>query len=119
MQDATRDRLNRQLQEGVEACNDCHDACLGAMSYCLRKGGFLAEEPHLTLLLDCAEICRANAGFLLRNSDLLSRTSAVCALVCERCAESADRMGADQRMQAVAQVCRRCVAACRELGMVG
>jgi hypothetical protein len=31
------------------------------------------------LLLDCAEICQTAANFMLRNSELHSRTCAVCA----------------------------------------
>jgi hypothetical protein len=85
------------------------------MAHCLHMGGRHVEANHLTLLLDCAEICQTSANFMLRGSDLHSRTCAVCAEVCERCAESCERFTDDAMMQQCAQVCRSCAQSCREM----
>jgi hypothetical protein len=56
------------------------------LGHCLQKGGKHAEAKHLRLLMDCAEIRQTSAHFMLRGSDLHSRTCFACAEVCVRCA---------------------------------
>ncbi len=79
-------------------------------------GGQHAEARHITTLLDCAEICQTSANFMLRGSELHTRTCAVCADVCQRCAEESDRMGNDVQMRACAEACRHCAESCRRMG---
>lgn len=55
-------------------------------------GGRHAEDAHIQLLLDCAEICQTSANFMLRGSELHGRTCAVCADACQRCAASCRQM---------------------------
>lgn len=83
--------------------------------YCLQQGGKHAEANHVRLLMDCAEICQTSANFLIRGSDFHRRTGAVCAEVCQWCAESCEQMGNDTYMQAYDEVCRRCVESCRQM----
>jgi len=78
-------------------------------------GGMHAEEAHIKLLLDCAEICQTSANFMLRSSDLHAEICRACAVVCERCAEDCERMGDDVEMQRCAQTCRRCAESCRQM----
>ncbi|EKF05825.1 hypothetical protein FDUTEX481_00684 [Tolypothrix sp. PCC 7601] len=105
---------------------DCHSICLNTVTYCLQKGGNHAEQAHIRLLLDCAEICETSANFMLRTSQLHAHTCGVCAEVCQRCAENcvdaqrlADRhrMGNDAQMKACADMCRRCAESCRQMSM--
>ena len=95
---------------------ECHDICLQTVSHCLDKGGEHARPEHITLLLDCAEICQTATNFMLRASELHARSCAVCAEVCERCAEDCDRLAAgDDMIKQCAETCRRCADACREM----
>lgn len=100
----------------VQVMTDCHDFCLQTLSHCLDKGGDHAQAEHITLLLDCVEICQTAANFMLRNSVLHSRACAVCAEVCDRCAEDCERLAAgDDMMRQCAEICRRCANVCREM----
>ena len=100
----------------VQVMTDCHDICLQTLSHCLDKGGDHAQAEHITLLLDCVEICQTAANFMLRNSVLHSRACAVCAEVCDRCAEDCERLAAgDDMMRQCAEICRRCANVCREM----
>ncbi len=103
------------MQQCIDECLNCHSICLETVAHCLQQGGKHAEARHIRLLLDCAEICQTSANFMLRGSDLHTRTCAVCAEVCERCAESCDQFGNDTRMQACAEACRRCAESCRQM----
>jgi hypothetical protein len=58
-------------------------------------GGEHAAAPHVTRLLDCTEIGQTSANFMLRGSDIHTRTCWICAEVCERCAQDCERMGDD------------------------
>jgi hypothetical protein len=108
-------RPDKDMQQCIQACLECSRSCLETVTYCLRKGGRHAEERHVRLLLDCAEICQTSANFMLRGSELHGRTCFACAEVCERCAESCAAMGDDAMMRACADMCRRCEESCRKM----
>jgi hypothetical protein len=105
----------REMQECIASCLNCHSVCLATITHCLEKGGRHAEMAHIRLMLDCAEICQTSANFMLRGSDMHSRTCGVCAEVCERCAQDCERLGDDTHMRACAEACRRCAASCKHM----
>jgi hypothetical protein len=104
--------VGEDLKRCIRECLDCHGVCLAMMQHCLERGG---RPAHIRLLLDCAEICRTGADFLLRESDLHVLTCGVCAQICERCADDCESFGDDHQMLACAQACRRCAESCREM----
>jgi hypothetical protein len=103
------------MQQGIDICSDCHDVCLQTLTHCLQKGGKHAEAAHIGLLIDCAEICRTSADFMLRGSTLHASTCSACADVCEECAASCERSGLDPEMRNCADTCRRCADSCRQM----
>lgn len=105
---------NEDMQRCIELCLECYRVCIGTLRYCLTQGGPHAAEPHVRLLLDCIEICRTSADFMLRGSELHARTCAACAEVCARCADDCARFD-DATMQRCVEVCRRCAEACRRM----
>lgn len=99
----------------TDACLACARDCLAtATTYCLAKGGDHAEPVHMRLMLDCAEICRTAADFMIRGSEQHHLVCAVCAEVCTECALSCDRLH-DDRMHHCAEVCRHCAELCRSM----
>ena len=108
-------QMSDAMRDCIQSCQNCHSICLETVTYCLQMGGEHASPGHIRLLLDCAEICQTSANFMLRTSDLHTRTCAVCAEVCERCAQDCARFGNDSVMQQCAEVCRRCAQSCREM----
>ena len=113
--------MAHQKNTSIEIVTACHDMCLTTLSHCLQEGGKHAQADHITLLLDCAEICQTSADFILRNSDFHARTCGVCAEVCEHCAEDCERLAnGDPIMRDCAHICRRCAESCREVaGNIG
>jgi len=107
-------QISAEMRDCVEECQSCHAACLETVTHCLQKGGRHAETSHIQLLLDCVDICRTSADFMLRGSDLHTLTCGTCAQVCERCAQDCDQMGDDEMMRRCAEACRRCAASCRQ-----
>jgi hypothetical protein len=99
----------KRMQQCIEECTTCHDVCLETAAHALESGG-----AHARLLLDCAQICQTSADFMLRGSDLHTRTCFVCAEVCDRCAEECERMeGAE--IDRCADACRSCAESCRRM----
>lgn len=103
---------NEEMQQCIEDCLACHRICVETTAYCLRMGGRHVEADHLTLMLDCAEICQTSANFMLRGSALHAVTCRACAEVCERCADDCASFSGDQMMQQCAEMCRQCAESC-------
>lgn len=110
---AHADVHGHNLAPCIAACTECYEACESMVyRHCLKLGGKHSEPDHLRLMADCAEICRASAGFMLRGSPRHALTCRVCAEVCEACAEDCERIG---DMEDCVTACRRCAEACREM----
>jgi hypothetical protein len=103
------------MQECIDRCRRCEDACLEAANHCLQKGGRHAAAHHIRTLMACARICGTSAHFMLIGSEFHSRTCDVCAEVCEACAIECERLGEDEMMQQCADICRRCAESCRQM----
>ncbi len=109
---------NQAMQQCIQECLDCHSICLQTVQHCLELGGKNAESHHITMLLDCAEICQTSANFMLRSSNFHTRTCALCAEICEQCAADCERFGDDAQMKACAENCRRCAESCRRMAQM-
>lgn len=103
------------MQMCIDACSDCSNTCVRTLQHCLREGGQHAERKHITLMLDCAQMSRTSADFMLRGSGLHGMTCALCAEICDQCAISCSAIDGDRQMYECAQQCRACSAACRRM----
>lgn len=108
-------RTNKEIEECISNCQECHSICLQTISHCLEKGGEHAEQGHISLLLDCAEICQTSANFMLRQSEFHGETCRTCARLCEECARSCEEFGDDEVMQRCAEICRECADSCHRM----
>ena len=52
-----------EMQHCIQNCLDCHRPCLQTAAKCLQHGGQHAAAQHITLMLDCAQICLTSADF--------------------------------------------------------
>ncbi len=104
------------IEQCIENCVNCHRICLEVTALHFRgEAPKSMPEATVRLLIDCAEICRTSADFMIRGSELHPHTCRACAVVCHRCAEACDRMGDDPHMAACVEACRRCAETCREM----
>lgn len=103
-------QMSADMQTCIDACHDCHVSCLSmAMTHCLEMGGEHADPRHMTLMLDCAEICQTTLNFMARNSDHHAHLCRECAEICRACAASCEQL---EGMEECAQACRRCAESC-------
>jgi hypothetical protein len=107
--------VNNKMRECITECQDCASICIETITHCLTQGGKHAEASDIGLLANCADICATSAKFMLRGSELHTRTCEVCAEVCDACAESCEAMGDGDFMKRCAEACRSCAESCREM----
>lgn len=103
------------LQQAIQYCLDCHQACDQAVHYCLKKGGVLAQATPVLILMDCAEVCQITANSMLRGTHVFRYLCEVCAEVCDECAEYCEEFVDDPDMRECMEACQRCVFACEEI----
>ncbi|GMU04686.1 four-helix bundle copper-binding protein [Corallococcus caeni] len=115
MANAEAMRSHSELRECIDHCMACHRVCMETLADCVKQGGRHAEPKLLRMLMDCADICETSARFMMRGSDLHSRTCFACAEVCAACAEVCEQLGDEGMMKACAEMCRRCEESCRRM----
>ena len=103
------------MDDCIRNCTDCHTICLETVAHCLTKGGAHAEAGHIRLLLDCVDICRTSADFMMRGPRSHHRTCGAWADIGPAGADDCDRMADDSMMKRCAEMCRRCAESCRSM----
>ncbi len=101
------------MQHCIDDCLHCYRTCLQtAMNHCLEAGGRHTEPEHFRLMMNCSDICRTAAEFMLSNSPMHGPVCASCAEVCNACAQSCEQIG---EMDECVQACRTCMESCRQM----
>lgn len=96
--------LKKTLQNCIQACLHCSDACLGeenvsGMVNCIRTDR------------ECAIICQAVLNLLALDSSRAKDLVKVCAEMCGDCAAECEKHQHDH-CRACAEACRKCEEAC-------
>lgn len=101
----------------IESCTNCHNVCLEAVAYSLKKGGELNQAKHITILCDCIDVCQASINSMSRNSELANKICVLCANICNICAEHCEKFD-DEKLNECATVCRDCAKECIKMAAV-
>lgn len=108
-------KMSDAMQKCIDACTECEQSCLAAVAHCLELGGKHAENSHIQLLLDCAEMCRTSISSMLRGSQHQPHVCGLCATICTSCAVDCERFADDDMMRQCAEICRRCAESCQSM----
>lgn len=109
-----RINLSFNTQECVDKLLDCYKACGVCLQHCISMGGTHATEEHLSVLIECEEICQTAADFLMSDSKFAQELCGICARVADNCADSCLEVdGNDETMKECAHACREAAEACR------
>lgn len=105
--------LPREMTDCIELCSRCANTCLTtAMNHCLEVGGEHTERRHFSLMIACAEICRASAAVMMTGIAEHRHVCGACSEVCIACAQSCAAVG---DMEECVAVCRECAESCRRM----
>ena len=120
MQSTTQSGQSLQSGNSMEQCFQdclaCYQECLSCIPHCLSQGGKHAEQKHISLMLECAEICNMSASVMALKGQFAHELCQLCAKVCEACEASCRSIDPnDSMMQRCADMCRRCADSCRSM----
>ena len=102
------------FQTCISECLACAAECDYCAASCLAEQDVRTMAHCIMLDMDCAQLCRLAASYMARDSEFAPAVCAMCAEVCEACAdECAHHSMAHCRM--CAEACRRCAAECRRM----
>lgn len=107
--------IAQEIDRCITECLNCHVTCAQTAQHVMEREGKRAAEHHIRVLVDCAAMCHASAGFLLRGSPLHVRTCAVCAEACRECERVCRGATGDPVIQQCADACARCAASCEQM----
>lgn len=82
-----------EMQQAAQDCMACHDVCLQTVQQCQQAGGEHAQESHIQMMQDCAELCQAAAHFLQHSSPVVIAVCSATEQVTARCAIECEQMG--------------------------
>lgn len=102
---------NAMARTAIDSMMKCHQMCEEQMMACLQRGGEHAQQAHMMLMMDCADMCRMTADMMMRGSEMAAKMCEMCADLCMRNAENCERMGDAE----CAAMCRECAEACRKM----
>lgn len=104
------------MEQCIRDCIACYEECTSCLSHCLSLGGKHTEARHITLMMECAELCRTSASIMHLKGEFAFELCQVCADVCDACAESCSNIDPDdETMLKCADVCRKCATSCRNM----
>ena len=108
-------RISAEARNCINDCMAAANASMETMAYCLEQGARQDGAALLGRLLDCAELARTTAGFLLRSSELQARACALCAEVCGKAAQAIGQVGDDPTLKSLQETLLRCATSCKAL----
>ncbi len=100
------------MEQCIQDCIACYQECISSIPYCLTQGGKHAEAKHITLMLECADLCNLSARSMHLKGQFAFELCQLCAKVCDECAKSCKATD----MQKCADVCRKCAESRRNMG---
>lgn len=104
------------LDKCIQSCLACYEECTKCVSHCLAQGGAHAEQKHILLMLECAEMCSSSSSLMLLKGQFSIEHCQLCAQVCDACEASCRGIDADdEMMQKCADTCSECAEACRSM----
>lgn len=111
-------QISKEMQTCIDNCLECASTCEKTLAFCLSQGGSFAEAKHISLLMDCVDICLTSARSMTRGSEHHSVTCRACADICRACADECNAMEGDV-MKRCASVCERCATSCESMAGAG
>ncbi len=102
-------------KECIEACLKCAEVCDNS-AYAFSRSEDFATADCTRLTIECAAICYNAARYMASGSAKKREISAICAFVCEQCANACAEYDNTYCKRCV-QTCLNCVEECRKMGM--
>lgn len=104
------------MEQCIRDCLACYQECTSCIPHCLSQGRPHAEQKHITLMMECAQMCNMSATLMQLKGQFSYEHCQLCAKVCDACADSCSSIDPnDSMMQRCADMCRKCAESCRSM----
>ena len=107
--------MTEEQQRAIIDLENCYNILHESLMYCLDMGGKHVGPRHISLMMDTAELCKAETSLLFHSSEVSGRLAEVVAEICSRCATSLEQFGEDPQMKAAYDACHRAAESCRRI----
>lgn len=107
------------LVDAIGALTSCADSCIACADACLAEEQVSNLRHCIRLNLDCADVCRATAAMLLRQTEpdvaVLRAAVEACERACRACGDECEQHAdVHEHCRVCAEACRRCAEACQQ-----
>lgn len=99
----------------IDACNICAVACEHCASEDLKEKDVQMMMACINLDRECAAICRAAAHIMSMGGRFSKDICALCATVCDACAQECEKHPHMEHCLICAVECRQCAIECRKM----
>jgi hypothetical protein len=103
-----------QFDSCIKACYECAAECDNCAIACLQETNPKEMTECIALDLDCADVCRTTAALLARASENAEAICALCAEICQSCADEC-RKHPSGHCRSCVEACLRCADECERM----
>jgi hypothetical protein len=103
-----------KYQKCIDACTRCAQACLECIKMCLNEPDAAARKGCISMLMECACICKMSAEFMAMDAMHAKDLCRLCATICEKCAQDC-KMFKDDHCVKCANECNACANECKTM----
>lgn len=108
------DATPHKNQKSIEVCQACATACESCATACLNESDVKALVACIQLDRDCADMCSLCAKLMARDSAHAAKTYALCASLCQACADECAKHK-NTHCQQCAEACQKCADECEKM----
>ena len=102
-----------EYKKCIEACYLCATACDNCAASCFDEENLEMMRECIKLDMQCANICRLAAQFMILNSGSAQDLCRLCADVCQKCGDECGKHDYDH-CQDCSNACHHCAEQCRK-----
>ena len=105
--------MHEQNRSLIEMLSKCAAECSRCATACLDEEDVKMMSRCIRLDIDCAEICALAGSFVARGSENAEDVLALCADLCNECADECEKHSQMEHCKRCAEICRECAEACQ------
>jgi hypothetical protein len=102
-------------QQCIQACLECAAACNHCATECTKEEDVQMMARCIQLDMACAVACNAAGQLITFENSAAAEMCALCARICDECAEECARHEHMDHCKRCAVICRHCAGECRKM----
>lgn len=105
--------FSNKFENCIDACYHCATTCLQCENVYMWENG--SKGHRSSIRLDCAEVCLVTAKMLSAKSKFSCKVCALCAEICENCAQECAKHSELRQCKTCVESCLKCMEECKKV----